>query len=171
MLPGGDNMLATAFLALVLFAAPAREVFASDAEENIRATLQSWTRDFNAGNADVVCKLFSPELRYDFRGYPERGYNDICTLLHRSLRDKSKRYTYSLDIREILASGDLAVVRLVWKLSVALPTGQTVNSTEPGMDILRKQPDGEWKIIRYIAYEVPERPANGSEPSGTEENR
>ena len=34
------------------------------------------------------------------------------------------------------------------------------------MDVLRKQPDGKWKIVRYIAYEVPERPV-----SGAEENR
>lgn len=166
MPPCGDNMLATALLALFVFAAPASEAFANDAEEKIRATLQAWTKDFNSGNADAVCALFSSELRYDFRGYPERGYDDICTLLHRSLRDKSKRYSYSLDIREIIVSGDLAVVRLVWKLTVTLPTGQTVNSTEPGMDVLRKQPDGKWKIVRYIAYEVPERPV-----SGAEENR
>jgi len=171
MLPCGDNVFATALLALFLFAAPAREAFAGDAEEKIRDTLQAWTKDFNSGNADAVCALFSPELRYDFRGYPERGYDDICKLLHRSLHDKSKRYTYSLDIREIMVSGDLAVVRLVWRLTVALPTGQTVASTEPGMDVLRRQPDGAWKITRYIAYQVPERPASGAAPSGAEENR
>ena len=26
------------------------------------------------------------------------------------------------------------------------------------MDVFRKEPDGPWKIIRYIAYEAPERP-------------
>jgi ketosteroid isomerase-like protein len=25
------------------------------------------------------------------------------------------------------------------------------------MDVLRKSPDGQWKIIRYIASETPER--------------
>ena len=108
-----------------------------------------------------MCQLFSPELRYDFRGYPERDYNDVCTLLHRSLSDSSKRYIYSLDIREIIVSGDLAVVRLAWTLTVTLPTGQIVKSVEPGMDILRKGPDGQWKIIRYIAYEAPARPIDG----------
>ena len=27
------------------------------------------------------------------------------------------------------------------------------------MDVFRKEPDGAWKIIRYIAYETPARPA------------
>ena len=156
-----DNLIASTVLALLLMAAPAGLAAAETAEHAIRVTFAQWTKDFNAGNTEAVCQLFSPELRYDFRGYPERDYNDVCTLLHRSLSDSSKRYIYSLDIREIIVSGDLAVVRLAWTLTVTLPTGQIVKSVEPGMDILRKGPDGQWKIIRYIAYEAPERPIDG----------
>jgi uncharacterized protein (TIGR02246 family) len=155
-----DHMLAAAALALILLAAPAPRAAAESAEEAIRATFQQWTKDFNAGNADAVCKLFAPELRYDFRGYPERGYDDVCTLLHRSLADTSRRYAYGLDIREIIVAGDLAVVRLTWTLTVTLPNGQTVTSQEPGMDVLRKSPDGQWKIVRYLAFEAPQRTTN-----------
>lgn len=158
-----DGTLASALLALLLVAAPAGRVLADNADDAIRGTLEQWTKDFNAGNASAVCNLFAPELRYDFRGYPERGYNDICTLLHRSLSDTSKRYEYALDIREIIASGDLAVVRLTWTLTVTLPNGQLVTTSEPGMDVLRKGPEGQWKIIRYIAYELPERPSSKAE--------
>jgi ketosteroid isomerase-like protein len=31
------------------------------------------------------------------------------------------------------------------------------------MDIFRKSPDGQWKIIRYLAYEAPQRPINSGE--------
>ena len=158
-----DNALASTVLALLLLAVPATFAAAESAEETIRATFTQWTKDFNDGNADAVCHLFSPELRYDFRGYPERDYNDVCTLLHRSLADKSKRYAYALDLREIIVSGDLAVARLAWTLSVTLPTGQVVTSVEPGMDVLRKSPDGQWKITRYIAYEAPERPKDSGQ--------
>ncbi len=158
-----DNAIASTLLALLLLAVPATCAVAESAEDEIRATLAQWTKDFNAGHADAVCRLFSPELRYDFRGYPERDYNDVCTLLHRSLADKSKRYAYALDIREIMVSGDLAVARLAWTLNVTLPTGQVVTSVEPGMDVLRKSPDGQWKIVRYIAYEAPERPKEGGQ--------
>ncbi len=154
-----DQLLAPVLVALTLLAAPAGELAARHAEEEVRAALTKWTQDFNAGNADAVCELFSPELRYDFRGYPERTYADICTLLKRSLADQSKRYAYALDIREIIVSGDIAVVRLVWTLTVTLPNGQVVTSVEPGMDVFRKEGDGAWKIIRYLAYAAPERGA------------
>jgi len=123
-------------------------------ETAIRAVLAQWTRDFNEGRADRVCDLFSPALRYDYRGFPERGFEDICGLLRRSLADRERRYTYALRIKEVLVSGDLAVVRLVWTLSFR-PTGSAKDavSQEPGLDVFAKQPDGSWKIVRYLAYE------------------
>jgi len=60
---------------------------AAPAETAIREALTAWTRQFNAGDADAVCGLFAPDLRYDYRGYPERGFGEICALLQRSLRD------------------------------------------------------------------------------------
>lgn len=157
-----DNIPVVTLLALLLLV-PATAAVAQNAEDEIRAALHRWTKDFNAGHADRVCDLFAPELRYDFRGYPERDYNDICTRLQRSMKDQSKRYFYALNIGEIIVAGDLAVVRLSWNLTVTLPNEQKVTSVEPGMDIFRKGPDGQWKIIRYIAYEAPERPISSGE--------
>jgi ketosteroid isomerase-like protein len=124
-------------------------------ERAIRVALEQWTADFNARNAQAACSLFAPELRYDFRGHPERNYADICGLLHHSLGDRTKEYSYSLEIKEILVSGELAVVRLVWRLKTSSvgASAPFAESIEPGMDIFRRQADGSWKIIRYIAYE------------------
>lgn len=129
----------------------------ADAESAIRAALTKWAADFNAGRTQTVCDLFSRDLRYDYRGHPERTYSDICGLLRRSLTDRTKRYAYTVAIKEILVSGELAVVRLVWTLTVtkADGSGETVTE-EPGMDVFRKQPDGAWKIVTYIAYESPQ---------------
>ena len=148
------------FALLTLAALLPLKAFADDSPEAAsRSALAHWTQDFNGRNAEKACTLFAQDLRYDFRGYPERDYRDICDRMQRSLGDISKTYSYDLDVREIIVSGDIAVVRLVWKLTVTLPNGQQVVSVEPGMDVFRKEPDGAWKIIRYIAYETPERPA------------
>ncbi len=121
-------------------------------EAAIRAALEKWTADFNAGNAEKICDLFAFDLQYDYRGQPERGYSDICSLLHRSLNDRTKRYAYSLNVKEILVAGDIAIVRLAWTLMIRSREG-FAQSTESGMDIFRKQTDGSWRIIRYMAYE------------------
>jgi hypothetical protein len=35
---------------------------------------------------------------YDYRGFPERSFADICGTLQRSLSGPTKRYVYALDI-------------------------------------------------------------------------
>lgn len=129
---------------------------AQPAETAIRTALAQWTIDFNARDASRICDLFAKDLRYDYRGFPERGYEALCGLLHKSLADRTKQFVYSLDIREIIVSGDLAVVRLIWTLEVTIPgTANVVKSKEPGLDVFRRQTDGRWRIVRYIAYEAP----------------
>ena len=141
-------------LSLALLA-PAVAQGDSPAQAAIRAALTQWMADFNAGHADKVCALFAPDLIAQYRGQPERDYQGICDLLKRSLSDRSRTYTYSLAIKEILVAGDLAVVRLTWTLRVKPKDGAgDTTSDEPGMDIFRRQGDGSWKISRYIAYEA-----------------
>ena len=126
------------------------------AEKAIRDALSKWTDDFNARDATRICDLFAPDLRYDFRGSPERDYDAMCSLLHRALADRSKTFTYSFDIREIIVSGDIAIVRLVWTSKVTREGSTHVTETrEPGLDVFRRQVDGKWRIARYIAYEAP----------------
>jgi uncharacterized protein (TIGR02246 family) len=126
------------------------------AEKAIRDALTRWTADFNARDANRICDLFAPDLRYDFRGSPERDYNAMCSQLHRALGDRSEKITYSFDIKEIIVSGDMAIVRLVWTSKVSREGSSQVTETkEPGLDVFRRQLDGQWRIARYMAYEAP----------------
>jgi steroid delta-isomerase len=143
-------------LAGIVFSIGAPAQPADKAEAAIREALAKWTADFNARDAARICDLFAPDLVYDYRGFPERDFEALCGLLRRSLADRTKQFTYALEIKEIIVSGDLAIVRLVWTLRTTLPgTSAAVESKEPGLDVFRRQPDGSWKIARYIAYEAP----------------
>jgi ketosteroid isomerase-like protein len=152
------GMIAAGVLAMLLFAAHASAADDSAAVQNqIRVDLEKWKLDFNAGDASQVCALFAPDLISNFRGQPEDTYNSLCANLQAALTDPAKTYHYDLEIKEILVSGDLAVVRLVWTLKVRPKdaAASEVTTREPGMDIFRRQPDGSWKISRYMAYEAP----------------
>ena len=128
----------------------------TEGEKAIRDALTKWTADFNSRDATRICDLFAPDLRYDFRGSPERDYNAMCSLLHRALSDQAKKITYSFDIKEIIVSGDMAIVRLVWTSKVSQAgSSQVIETREPGLDVFRRQPDGTWRIARYMAYEAP----------------
>jgi steroid delta-isomerase len=146
--------LRPALMAAAITISPAAAQSADPAQDAIRTALLRWTADFNARKSAAICELFAPDLRYDYRGQPERGYREICDLLHRSLSDPAKHYNYSPEIKEVIVSGDIAVVRLVWTLRVS-SEGKTdaVVSKETGLDVFRREPGGDWKIIRYIAYD------------------
>jgi steroid delta-isomerase len=144
----GEPMRAIAAgLSLLLFAAA--PALADDAAD-IRARLEQWTDDFNQRRIEPVCDLFSKELLSTVRGQGDTDYATRCDILTRSLNDKAREYHYDLDLHEVIVEGDLAVVRLTWTLFI---TPLNVTSVEPGIDVFRKEADGQWRIIRYLSYE------------------
>jgi len=128
-------------------------VLAGDAAMEVKSALTQWMEDFNAGKTERICDLFAADVRADYRGYPTRDHQAVCDLLIKSLTDSTRAFSYALDIKEVLIFGDVAVVRLVWTLTIKEKDGREFKSVEPGMDIFRRQADGSWKIVRYMAYE------------------
>lgn len=120
------------------------------AEAEIRARLDQWTQAFNSGDKAAACELFSRSLVSDYRGQGTADYATRCALIAKALDSKERRFRYAADIKEVIVEGNLAVVRLTWTLTI---TPGDIRSVEPGMDIFRKEDDGKWRIIRYMAYE------------------
>jgi ketosteroid isomerase-like protein len=143
-------------IVLLAWSFPALAVDRDNGAAVIRTELDTWTQAYNARQTDKICEIFSKDLRYKFGEVADRGYGDVCTALRRLLGDASHRSHYTLDLREILVYGDIAVVRLIWTLDESKEgSSGTVRSLEPGMDIFQQQKDGSWKIIRYLAYTSP----------------
>ena len=136
----------------VMLVASLTAAMADDAAD-IRATLEGWRDDFNAGKAGTVCDLFARDVIADVRGLPERTYDEVCGVLQKSLADEAKHFSYSVEIKDIIVEGDLAAVRLVWTLKIAPPVD--VTSVEHGLDVLRRHPDGTWKIVRFLTFDSP----------------
>jgi ketosteroid isomerase-like protein len=146
--------LLTTAMMVFAFASPlAAEPADASAQAAVRARLVRWTDDFNAGKVEQSCDLFALELRYDYRGLPERNYQDMCAGLSRALTDPSKHYSYGLAIKDIFVFGDMAAVRLVWTLTLTSAGAPSKVSHEHGIDVFRRQPDGAWRIIRFVAYD------------------
>jgi steroid delta-isomerase len=142
-----------AALLIALPAAAGNDARADADAAAIRAALEAWTADFNAGRADRVCDLFAPDLESRFRGAPPRGFEALCANMKRALADPDRRYANRLELLEIIVSGDLAAVRLIWHGTERdLKTGAETTTTEPGIDIFRRQPDGKWRIARFLAF-------------------
>lgn len=117
----------------------------------IAARLADWTAAFNAGDASKTCDLFAPDLVSTMRGRPDNGRDAVCRRIAAALADKSETMRTAPDIQEIIVSGDLAIVRLVWTVTVERGGTKRV-TTEPGLDVFRREPDGLWRIVRFLAF-------------------
>lgn len=149
----GRGRSGAALVALLLLV-PAGTALADPAAE-VRARLLQWTEDFNAGRKAEACELFSRDLRSDYRGQGEADYATRCRLIERAIDNPLHRFHYEPSIKEIIVEGNLAVVRLDWLETV---TPGDIKVLEPGLDIFRKEPDGRWRIIRYMGYDEEDRP-------------
>jgi steroid delta-isomerase len=122
------------------------------AENEIRSAIENWRSVFNARDEEQVCDLFAPDLVANYQGEPERNYSSLCQMLRTALRNPDARYRYSVQINEIMVYGETAVVRLVWTLEIDQAGNLKQTIEEPAVDIFRRQPDGGWRISRYLAY-------------------
>jgi steroid delta-isomerase len=137
--------------AIVAASAVARADSAAD-EAAIRQRLERWTAAFNAKDVAGSCDLFAPDLGYAIQDVVNGTYDTMCGNLGKILARSDIRLHYAVPaIHEIIVSGDIAVVRLTWTLTVER-SGTKDTTTEEGMDVFRRQPDGRWSIARYIAF-------------------
>ena len=123
---------------------------------SIEAALQQWPNDFNAENLPAVCGLFADDVVLAYPGSPERGYQQFCDQMRQLFDSPSHKYSYDApDVQEVVVDGDLAAVRLIWKLTVRDTSGAVLETTEEnGVDVFRRQPDGSWKIHISHAFSV-----------------
>lgn len=121
-------------------------------EAAIIARLQGWAAAFNARDAAGACDLFAPDLVSIVPDAPPAGKEEVCARLRHALALPGRELRYEPDIREVIVSGDLAVVRLFWELTVRKAGAEPVTSTEAGIDVFMRQPDGRWSISRFIAF-------------------
>jgi uncharacterized protein (TIGR02246 family) len=133
-------------------APPTRE----DDARAIRAALEQWPRDWNDRNTEAVCGLFSPDVVLSAPPIPERDFAALCAGFAKIFAQSDRTIRYDPPaIDEVLVDGDLATVRLTWtsRTTGAGIAGERVER-ENGLDVFRRQPDGQWRI--HISHAYPE---------------
>jgi uncharacterized protein (TIGR02246 family) len=140
-----------AIASAALVAAPTHADPAAD-KAAIMQRFQHWTDAFNARDSTGVCDLFAPDLAYSIPDMVRGTRETMCTNLAKAFSRPDIQLHYdNPDVHEIIVAGDVAVVRLTWTLTTMAKTVKDT-TTEEGMDIFRRQPDGRWSIARFIAF-------------------
>ena len=129
-------------------------------EAQIRASLAAWVQAFNGGDYARAATVWAPDLD----GWSPDGPDDTYAAEQESTRrtpdPKAPRVEFALTVVEVIVSGDLAVVRDQWTQTVAPAGGAASKTTFRSFEVWRRQPDGSWKIARWI--DGPTRPQGAS---------
>lgn len=124
----------------------------ADDDEAIRERLLEWREAFNARDADGACDLFAPDLSYSVPGILHGDYETMCGNFKQLFEKPGLKFTYAEpDIHQIFTSGEIGIVRLTWTLTTEVD-GSQETTTEEGLDVFVRQPDGRWSIRQFVAY-------------------
>jgi ketosteroid isomerase-like protein len=128
---------------------------ASD-EARIRKRLAQWVEQTRAGNRVAAAEIWAPDLVGWYPGQPDDSYAREQESARRPRPAGAPRSIPAVTVVEVMVSGDLAVVRDIWDISQVAGTDTTRQSLR-SYEVWRRQPDGAWRIARWISAPEPAR--------------
>ncbi len=114
-------------------------------QQTVVALIQKMTASFETGDIDTVMETYEPKQSIAFEpGNPVSDAALARDLFHR-FRSVSPKFSYSG--HEVIVEGDLAVHIAPWTMTGTDPEGKPVRGEGLSIAVLRRQPDGSWKMV------------------------
>ena len=99
----------------------------------------------NAGDADAVVALYEEGACFVQREGVAIGPTAIRPVISRMLAAKPR---LTCNVWKVVRAGDdLALLYNDWSLSSAGPDGRPVERTGKALELVRRQPDGNWRFV------------------------
>jgi len=119
----------------------------SDDERAIRDLIATWMSASQAGDTDTVLSLMTDDVVFMVPGKEPFGKAAFAAA---SQDMKDVRIEGTSEIREVEVLGDWAYLRGHLQVAVTTPAGNTVRRAGYTLTILRKEPDGKWRLARDV---------------------
>jgi uncharacterized protein (TIGR02246 family) len=114
-------------------------------EHAIRELVATWMTASQAGDVDTVLGLMTDDVVFMVPGREPFGKEAFAAA---SKGMKDVRMEGSNDIRELVVLGDIAYLRNHIAITMTPPGGEPVRRAGYTLTILRKGPDGRWRLAR-----------------------
>ncbi len=104
-----------------------------------------WAETFVAGDLDSLVALYEADATLVAQpGEVLTGTEAIREALSAFL---ATRPTFNLEVRKVLQTGDIALSFADWTLRGTGPDGEPIEMAAQTSDVLRRQPDGTWRLV------------------------
>ena len=117
-------------------------------QDSIRTAMEAGARACESGRPDDIMRSYARDISLAFPGIPDQNYDTILAG-YRQLCTGSGEGTVETtrgDYQEIIVSGDLAVVRVIWNTHLRGMAPGTVRRLQD-MQVWRRTPEG-WRFFR-----------------------
>ena len=105
---------------------------------------QLWGTAMNAGDLDAVMDLYEPDATVVPQpGQVVAGTDAIREVMSGFLAMKPR---FELRPRQVLVTGDVALLMSEWTMQATGPDGSPVQMTGTTSDVARRQADGSWRV-------------------------
>lgn len=120
----------------------------------IRGALAQWVAAANRQDWRAAAEIWAPDLVGWYPGQPDDTYAKELAQAARP-RPGRKPTRYEVTVNEVLVSGPLAVVRDTWRFTTGSGSTDSTVAVVRSFEVWRRQPDGGWKIARWISAPEP----------------
>ena len=117
----------------------------TDDERAIRAVVETWFTATKAGDLAAVLELMSDDVVFMVPGRQPFGKQAFATSFQEMANSV---FDGTSDIVELRVLGEWAYLRNHIELTVNLPGGEAMRRSGYTLTILRKEPDGRWRLAR-----------------------
>jgi uncharacterized protein (TIGR02246 family) len=117
----------------------------NDDERAIRDLVATWMAASRTGDLKTVLDLMTDDVVFMVPGREPFGKEAFAAA---SQGMKDMRMDGTSDIREIAVLGDWAYLRNYIEVTMTPPSGAPMRRAGYTLTILRKQPDGRWRLAR-----------------------
>jgi len=114
-------------------------------QKDVLALVQSMTRSFEKGDIDAVMQTYEPNQSIAFEPGAPVSDSARSRQLFQEFRALSPKFSYSG--HDVIVEGDIAVHIAPWQMTGTDPNGNTVTGEGLSVAVLRRQPDGSWKMV------------------------
>jgi uncharacterized protein (TIGR02246 family) len=108
---------------------------------------------FNTGDIDATVACYEPHACFVLKsGHAVRGVVELREMYRATF---SYKPDLALDVRKIISAGDdLVLVVVDWKSKTVSSSGEAKVWAGTATDIVRRQPDGTWKLALDNPYGI-----------------
>jgi uncharacterized protein (TIGR02246 family) len=121
--------------------------------QNPAEVYATYLKAFNAGNVDATVACYEPQACFMSRsGRAAYGEAELREVFRLTFANKPQM---KFNVRKVIPAGEnLALVVVEWRSKAVSPQGEVRLWSGMATDIVRRQADGNWKIVLDNPYGI-----------------